>query len=386
MSEPPRARRRWLGPLGWITGVSSVILGAAGVGAVLCLWYPALLTTPALRDVYDMRLIRGLIKAGLIAAFVLGAASLLLKRRKALGLTGVGLAALATLMGGSAVEVATPVRPSDYLGLDWFLINLLILATVFVPLESVFARLPAQRVFRRGWTTDLAHFAVSHLLVQAGVLLTLTPAAVFFRWAVSPALQGMVAAQPIVLQFVEILAIADLTQYGMHRLFHRVPWLWRFHQVHHSSRDMDWLAASRLHLVDIAITRAVGFVPVYILGFASGPTYAYLVFVSFQAILIHANVSFAFGPLRWLLATPQFHHWHHAAESEAVDKNFAVHLPVIDWVFGTFYLPGRRWPARYGLEGDPVPEGYGRQLVYPFRGGGPFRGGPFLRRGGSTGG
>jgi lathosterol oxidase len=96
-----------------------VILGAAGVGAVLCLWYPALLTTPALRDVYDMRLIRGLIKAGLIAAFVLGAASLLLKRRKALGLTGVGLAALATLMGGSAVEVATPVRPSDYLGLDW---------------------------------------------------------------------------------------------------------------------------------------------------------------------------------------------------------------------------------------------------------------------------
>ena len=72
MSEPPRARRRWLGPLGWITGVSSVILGAAGVGAVLCLWYPALLTTPALRDVYDMRLIRGLIKAGLIAAFVLG--------------------------------------------------------------------------------------------------------------------------------------------------------------------------------------------------------------------------------------------------------------------------------------------------------------------------
>jgi len=125
MSESARARRRWLGPLGWMTGVASVVLGAAGVGAVLCLWYPALLTTPALREVYDMRLIRGVIKAGLVAAFVLGAASLLLKRRKALGLTGIGLAALATLMGGSAVEVATPVRRSDYLGLDWFLINLM---------------------------------------------------------------------------------------------------------------------------------------------------------------------------------------------------------------------------------------------------------------------
>ena len=345
----------------------SVLLGAAGLAAVLCLWFPSVLTTPELRAIYDMTLIRGLIKAGLLAAFLCGAASLLLKRRKALGLTGIGLAGLATLMGGSQVEVSTPVRASDHLGLDWFLLNLLILATVFVPLEHLFARLPAQRVFRKGWTTDLAHFGVSHLLVQATVLLTLVPAAVFFRWAVSPTLQSAIAGQPVLLQFAEILVIADLTQYTTHRLFHAVPWLWRFHQVHHSAQCLDWLAASRLHLVDIVVTRAVGFVPVYVLGFATGPTYAYLVFVSFQAILIHANVNFRFGPLRWVLATPQFHHWHHSAESEAVDKNFAVHLPVIDLVFGTFHLPGNRWPARYGLEGDPVPENYARQLAYPFR-------------------
>ena len=359
-------RIRWLGLTGFALGVISVLPGAAGVGAVLCLWYPAALTTPELRDVYDMRLIRWIIKTGLITGFVCGVASLLIKRRKALGLTGVGLATLATLMGGSQVEVSTPVRQSDHLGLDWFLINLLILATLFVPIEALFARLPQQRVFRKGWTTDLAHFAVSHLLVQATVLLTLVPAAMFFRWAVSPALQGAVAAQPAWLQFIEIMVIADLTQYTTHRLFHRVPWLWRFHQVHHSSEAMDWLAASRLHLADIVVTRAVGFVPVYVLGFATGPTYAYLVFVSFLAIFIHANVRFRFGLLRFLVATPQFHHWHHAAESEAVDKNFAVHLPAIDWVFGTYYLPDDRWPQRYGLEGDPVPEGYVRQLVYPF--------------------
>jgi sterol desaturase/sphingolipid hydroxylase (fatty acid hydroxylase superfamily) len=347
--------------------VLSVLLGAAGLGAVLCLWFPSVLTTPELREIYDMALIRALIKAGLLAAFLCGSASLLLKRGKTLGLTGIALAGMATLMGGSRVEVSTPVRPSDHLGLDWFLLNLLILATVFVPLEHLFARLPAQKVFRKGWTTDLAHLGVSHLLVQATVLLTLVPAAVFFRWAVSPALQSAVAAQPTFLQFVEILVIADLAQYTTHRLFHAVPWLWRFHQVHHSAQCLDWLAASRLHLVDIVVTRAVGFVPVYVLGFATGPTYAYLVFVSFQAILIHANVNFRFGPLRWVLATPQFHHWHHSAEPEAVDKNFAVHLPVIDLVFGTFHLPGHRWPARYGLDDDPVPESYLRQLVYPFR-------------------
>ncbi|HWN90216.1 MAG TPA: sterol desaturase family protein, partial [Verrucomicrobiae bacterium] len=182
-SAPPRPRTRWLGPLGWITGVLSVLLGATGLAAVLCLWFPSVLTTPELREIYDMTLIRGLIKAGLLAAFLCGAASLLLKRRKTLGLTGIGLAGLATLMGGSQVEINTPVRPSDHLGLDWFLLNLLILATVFVPLEHLFARLPAQKIFRKGWTTDLAHFGVSHLLVQATVLLTLVPAAVFFRWA-----------------------------------------------------------------------------------------------------------------------------------------------------------------------------------------------------------
>jgi lathosterol oxidase len=352
---------------GWASGVLSVALGALGLGAVLCLWFPSLLTTPELRQVYDMTLVRALIKLDLLLAFVLGALSLLLKRRKALGFTGIGLAILATLMGGSRVQVSTPVRPSDHLGLDWFLLNVLVLATVFVPIEQLFAHRPEQGVFRPGWTTDLAHFGVSHLLVQATVLLTLVPAATFFRWAVDPGLQAWVAGQPAALQFVEILFVADLTQYWAHRLFHRVPWLWRFHAIHHSSRHLDWLAGSRLHLVDIVVTRAVGFVPVYVLGFAPAPTYAYLVFVSFQAVLIHANVRWRLDAIGGLLATPRFHHWHHSAQPEAVDKNFAVHLPVIDRLFGTHYLPPRAWPATYGIAGDPVPDGYLRHLAFPFR-------------------
>ncbi len=88
--------------------------------------------------------------------------------------------------------------------------------------------------------------------------------------------------------------------------------------------------------------------------------------MSFQAVLIHANVRFRFGWLRHVLATPEFHHWHHAAEPEAVDRNFAVHLPVLDRIFGTAHMPGR-WPREYGIAGNPVPEGWGAQLVYPFR-------------------
>ena len=131
---------------------------------------------------------------------------------------------------------------------------------------------------------------------------------------------------------------------------------------------MDWLAASRIHLVDAVVTRAVGFVPLYVLGFAPGPVYAYLVFVSFHAIFVHANVRFRFDRLAHVLGTPRFHHWHHAAEPQAVDRNFAIHLPVLDRLLGTLYLP-ERWPARYGVAGDPVPDHYLGQVVYPFTAG-----------------
>ena len=114
---------------------------------------------------------------------------------------------------------------------------------------------------------------------------------------------------------------------------------------------MDWLAGSRLHLVDVAVTRGLTYVPIYVLGFAEAALVAYVVFVSVQATFIHANVRFEFGPLRWLVATPRFHHWHHGTEPEAVDKNFAVHLPVLDWLFGTFHLPGHA--GRLGLRPGP---------------------------------
>jgi lathosterol oxidase len=176
-----------------------------------------------------------------------------------------------------------------------------------------------------------------------------------------------VRSLPGVLQFFLLILVADFTQYWVHRAFHAVPWLWRFHAVHHSAEQMDWLAGSRLHLVDVAVTRGLTYVPIYVLGFADGPLFAYLVVVSAQATFIHANVRFTFGPLRWLVATPQFHHWHHAADAEAVDKNFAVHLPVLDVVFGTAHLPDR-WPSRYGLCGGAAPpDGYVRQLLWPFR-------------------
>jgi hypothetical protein len=134
-----------MGVLGWFTGVLSTVLGALAFGAVLCLWFPAVLTTPALRDVYPMDIVRTTIKVTLGVAFALGVASVLLRRRKALGLTGAGLALLATLMGGSEVVVATPVARSNHVGLDWFLLDLFLLSAIFVPIELLSAGCASSR-------------------------------------------------------------------------------------------------------------------------------------------------------------------------------------------------------------------------------------------------
>ena len=258
-------------------------------------------------------------------------------------------------------------QSGPFLGLDWFLLNLIAYSAVFVPLERMFARLPQQHLFRASWRTDFTYFFISAVLVQVTTILTLRPAMVLFDWARVPAIQNAITSLPGVAQFVLLVAVTDCTQYWVHRAFHAVPMLWRFHAVHHSADHMDWLAGSRLHLVDIAVTRGLTYVPIYLLGFADGPLMAYLVLLSAQATFIHANVRFEFGWLRWVLATPQFHHWHHAAEPEAVDKNFAVHLPLLDVLFGTAYLPGR-WPSAYGLlHGERAPRGYLRQFAWPFQ-------------------
>jgi sterol desaturase/sphingolipid hydroxylase (fatty acid hydroxylase superfamily) len=353
---------------GKISGVLSATLGILGFGAVLCLLYPEWLTSGDMRALYPMGWVRVLIQFALAAAFALGALNTILNRRpRSAGMAGMLLALIATLLGGADVPVEAPLDGRTYLGLDWFILNLFFLALVFVPLERIFARLPEQRVFRPGWRTDLSHFFVSHLMVQVSVLLTMAPAALFFHWALESRLQGWVAAQPAALQFVEALVLADLFAYLSHRLFHALPFLWRFHAIHHSCEYLDWLASSRLHLVDIVITRAVAFIPLYVMGFSQGALYAYLLFASIQGIAIHANLRFDFGPLRYVLVTPQFHHWHHTAQPELVDKNFAIHLPLIDWLFGTYYLPTDVWPEKYGIEGSPVPDGWSRQLIHPFR-------------------
>ena len=127
-----------------------------------------------------------------------------------------------------------------------------------------------------------------------------------------------------------------------------MPFLWRFHAIHHSSKALDWIAGSRAHLVDDLVIRGLMLVPM-MFAFSQNIITAYLLFVTIHATWAHTN----FGPtIKWLepyLISPRFHHWHHTSQKEAIDKNYAIHFPWIDKLFGTYYFPDDKWPDTYGL-------------------------------------
>ncbi len=128
---------------------------------------------------------------------------------------------------------------------------------------------------------------------------------------------------------------------------------------------MDWIASSRLHIIDILITRSISYIPIVCFGFSEEAFQLYLPVVALQALFVHSNMRFSFGPLRYIITTPLVHHWHHSNASQALDKNFAVSFSCIDLILGTFYCP-KTWPEEYGLFQKKISQNFIKQLFYPF--------------------
>ena len=153
------------------------------------------------------------------------------------------------------------------------------------------------------------------------------------------------------------MLVADLVQYWTHRAYHEVPTLWRLHAVHHSVKSMDWLAGSRQHILELIITRTLVLAPIYVLGFSKEVIDAYIVIVGFQAVFNHANVSVRLGPLRYVIVTPNFHHWHHSAgRRRASTATTPPTSPSSTTSSAPPHKAERKWPDGYGVVGDYVPE------------------------------
>ena len=244
--------------------------------------------------------------------------------------------------------------------------KLLITMSVFIPLEFLLPRLQEKKILRKNWRLDLCYALAAPMITSAGIIFIIVISVLLINPILSPTITDFIAAQPLYLQVIEIIIIADLGYYLIHRMFHENPTLWKLHAVHHSIEEMDWLAAHRVHPIDQIMTRGLSLIIPYTFGFSTAAITIFFLIFGWHSYLKHSNVNIRFGPLKWLLASPTYHHWHHANEEHAFDKNYAGQLPILDILFGTAIMEEKKGPEHYGTN-TPVPTDFIGQLFIPFK-------------------
>lgn len=351
---------------GRISAFVSLVLGIISLLAVFAYLYPSYLTTTELRRVYDGEQLQILLKYAMYFSLGFGVLALVLNRAryKIPALLGIGFTLVGFALGGYQIPVGA-VEPRELsLGVDWLILAFLASVFVFMALEKLIPMHKDQLIMRPEWGVDLFYFCFNHLAISA-ILIFANYHASHFNWALSPGVQAAVQSLPVLVQVGLIIVCADFVLYWEHRAYHEVHGLWPIHAVHHSIENLDWLAGSRGHFIQVFSERATVMIPLYLLGADEQALNIYVAFAALQAILIHCNLAIPFGPLKYIFVTPQFHHWHHSSEKPAIDTNYSAHTILFDKLFGTYHFPKEHWPADYGTT-VRLPRSVMGQLLYPF--------------------
>lgn len=327
--------------------------------------FPSYLTTTELRQVYDAEQLQIVLKYSMWFSIMFGALTLIINkgRYRMLGGLGIVFTLFGFLLGGYTIPVGPVEAKKLSLGVDWLILAFLGSVFVFLTIEKLFPRYENQPILRPEWDVDLFYFVFNHIAISA-ILIFGNHHASHLEWAVSDSMQEAMRSMPILVQSILIILCADFVLYWEHRMYHEFSIIWPIHAVHHSVEHMDWLAGSRDHLIQVFSERAMVMCPLYLLGADEAAMNFYVSFAALQAVLIHTNLKFSFGPLRHIIVTPQFHHWHHSSEKPAIDTNYSAHTVLFDKLFGTYHMPNELWPAEFGTT-KRVPRTVVAQTLYP---------------------
>lgn len=235
---------------------------------------------------------------------------------------------------------------------------------IFIGLERIFPYNKGQRLFRDGFWTDLLGYGV----IQSYVMGVVISALIYFIDNHTHASRFQIVSHwPIWLQVIFFLVWHDLNTYLIHRSQHRNKFLWRTHEAHHATEQVDWLSGIRSHSLEILLYETASFLPVILLGASPEvPLYKGMV-NSIYGMYIHSNLNISMGRLLYFFNGPELHRWHHANDDpRAYDHNYATKLALWDWIFGTIYRP-QTVAQNYGYTQAQFPKGYVQQHLHAFR-------------------
>lgn len=174
---------------------------------------------------------------------------------------------------------------------------------------------------------------------------------------------------PVWSQLITLLVLADFIQWNVHRWLHRVPWLWEFHKLHHSVKEMGFAAHLRFHWMESVIYKSVQYIPLAMIGFGISDFFVVHILTLLVGHLNHANLNWSYGPLKYVLNNPRMHIWHHAKEwprNRPYGMNYGLTFSLWDYLFGTAYVPESGRDIELGFSGDEkYPRGFARQVLYP---------------------
>lgn len=245
----------------------------------------------------------------------------------------------------------------------WTLLCTVAGAVVIILLERIIPQAKQQKLLRGGFVNDLVWytFVQSYVLgiLIYGIIGAVDQASSISRW-------NALRELPIWLQCMIVFIAHDFYIYWFHRWQHHHPGLWRIHEAHHSTLEVDWLSGSRSHPLEILINQTLEYAP--ILLFAS-PEVAPIkgALDAVWGMYIHANINVRSGLLQYVFNGPEMHRWHHASDERAHNRNFATKLAAWDWIFGTAYRPPIESPSSFGLGPQEFPSSYFKQIAYAFR-------------------
>ncbi len=241
---------------------------------------------------------------------------------------------------------------------------IVIAAAIIVTFERLFPYEEQQKFLREGFWNDLIMYSIvqSYLL---GLLINW-----LIQWIDASTMLSrmhLISHWPVWLQVLLFLVTHDLYIYWFHRIQHRSIRLWRIHEAHHSTKDVDWLSGSRSHSLEILINQTIEFAPIVLLGAAPEVALYKGMISAIWGMWIHSNIDVHTGKLQYVINGPEMHRWHHSDVVADGSYNFATKLAIWDWIFGTGFLPERKKPAGYGLREIEFPKNYIRQHLFAFR-------------------